>query len=132
MQHILLNHNFGVKVSGELRAQAGRVSKGGKEAAERRLEWLRGLCERLRGEGEGEGAAAGGDEAALEAWAARAVGELAGALRDKEAQHAQQRQSLVGYYEQLLNDVNSRVKVSALGHGRGHRVGRVLERVEQA
>jgi len=39
------------------------------------------------------------------------VGKLARVIREKESQHVKQKDSLVCYYEQLLNDVNSRVKV---------------------
>ncbi len=39
------------------------------------------------------------------------VEKLSRVIREKEGQHSKQKDSLVTYYEQLLNDVNSRVKV---------------------
>ena len=38
--------------------------------------------------------------------------KLSKALKDKESHFNKQKESLVSYYEQLLNDVNARVKVS--------------------
>lgn len=40
------------------------------------------------------------------------IQKLSKSLKDKESHFNKQRESLVSYYEQLLNDVNARVKVS--------------------
>lgn len=42
------------------------------------------------------------------------INKLTKILKEKESYYSKQKDSLVSYYEQLLNDVNSRVKVNMI------------------
>lgn len=54
----------------------------------------------------------GEDLSALQKKSDDQVTRLTKIIKEKESHHTKQKESLVSYYEQLLNDVNSRVKVS--------------------